>query len=439
MKKKISFNKAFLNLWRRSKLFRGASLFTACLLSSLLVALSAMSQPVVLTFLMNAPEVEPLRPIVQEFERQNPGIRLNMVEGPLASNLIEDLNTSAFLLGDSPYDLVNLDVTWTSKFAAAGWLKDLSGFISDTELTAFLPADIDAGRYDRKLYRLPWRTDAGMLYYRKDLLEQAQLQPPETFTDLMQAATLLQEKNAVQWGYVWQGRQYEGVVAMFMEVLQGNNGFWINSATKEVGLDQPQAIAALQFLVNTIQQGISPSGVITYQEDEPRRLFQSGNTLLMRNWPYAWTLLNAEDSPVRGKVGIKPMIHAAGQDSAACLGGWGWGISSTTKHPQEAWKAVQFLTSEAAQRQVVLNTGYLPSRRALYDDPQILEKYSFFSLMLPVLDNAVLRPPIAQYAQTSDILQRYLSAALSGRMSAEAAMQTAAIETRSLLDSSKKA
>jgi multiple sugar transport system substrate-binding protein len=388
---------------------------------------------------MNAPEVEPLRPIIQEFEQQNPGIRLNMVEGPLASNLIEDLNTSAFLLGDSPYDLINLDVTWTSKFAAAGWLKDLSSLISDTELTAFLPADIDGGRYNGKIYRLPWRTDAGMLYYRKDLLEQAELQPPKTFTDLVQAATILQKNNAVQWGYVWQGRQYEGVVAMFMEVLQGNNGFWINSETKEVGLDQPQAIAALQFLVNTIQQGISPSGVITYQEDEPRRLFQSGNTLLMRNWPYAWTLLNAEDSLVKGKVGIKPMVHASGYDSAACLGGWGWGISSTTKHPQEAWKAVQFLTSEAAQRQVVLNTGYLPSRRVLYNDPQILEKYSFFPIMLQVLDNAVLRPPIAQYAQTSDILQRYLSAALSGRMSSQAAMQAAATETRSLLNNGNKA
>lgn len=439
MKKFMLFGRTFLKLWRRSTLLRGVSLFTTCLLGSLLVAVSAISQPVVLTFLMNAPEVEPLKPVIQEFEQQNPGIRLNMVEGPLASNLIEDLNTSAFLLGDSPYDLVNLDVTWTSKFTAAGWLKDLSGLISEAELASFLPADVNGGRYNGKLYRLPWRTDAGMLYYRKDLLEQAGLQPPETFADLVQAATVLQKKKAVQWGYVWQGRQYEGVVAMFMEVLQGNNGFWINSETKEVGLDQPEAIAALQFLVNTIQQGISPSGVITYQEDEPRRLFQSGNTLLMRNWPYAWTLLNAEDSPVRGKVGIKPMIHAPSFDSAACLGGWGWGISSTTKHPQEAWKAVQFLTSEATQRQVVLKTGYLPSRRALYNDPQILKKYSFFPLMLQVLDNAVLRPPVAQYAQTSDILQRYLSAALSGRMSSQAAMKAAAIETRSLLNSGNKA
>jgi multiple sugar transport system substrate-binding protein len=194
MKKFMPFRRTFLNLWRRSKLFRSAGLPTACLLSSLLVAVSAISQPVVLTFLMNAPEVEPLRPIIQEFEQRNPGIRLNMVEGPLASNLIEDLNTSAFLLGDSPYDLINLDVTWTSKFAAAGWLKDLSSLISDTELTAFLPADIDGGRYNGKLYRLPWRTDAGMLYYRKDLLEKEGLQPPETFTDLVQTATVLQKK-----------------------------------------------------------------------------------------------------------------------------------------------------------------------------------------------------------------------------------------------------
>jgi len=127
------------------------------------------------------------------------------------------------------------------------------------------------------------------------------------------------------------------------------------------------------------------------------------------------------------------MIHAPGLSSASCLGGWGWGIASTSQHPQEAWKAVQFFTSLETQKKLILGTGYLPSRRALYDDRDLLAKYDFFPLVLKALETPALRPPIAQYAQASDILQRYLSAALSGRINAEDAMQSAAKETRTLL------
>ena len=102
-----------------------------------------------------------------------------------ATNLLEDLYTSAFILGDSPYDLVNMDVIWTPKFAAAGWLKDLSNEFSTEELAVFSPNDIEGSRYEGKLYRVPIRSDAGVLYYRKDLLTAAGYKPPETFDELM--------------------------------------------------------------------------------------------------------------------------------------------------------------------------------------------------------------------------------------------------------------
>jgi multiple sugar transport system substrate-binding protein len=420
--------------WRKSLPFRLVSVLTAFTFTALLIILPARSQPVVLSFLMNAPEVPTLRPLIAEFERQNPGIRLNMIEAPNASNLVEDLNTSSFLLGSSPYDLINMDVVWVAKFAAAGWLRPLDELVSKAELEKFLPGDIEGSRYKGTLYRLPWRTDVGMLYYRTDLLNQAGLKPPETFSDLLQTAkTIQQADNQVKWGYVWQGRQYEGAAAMFIEVLQGYGGFWVNPQTNEVGLDRPEAINALNFLMSTIDQGVSPTGVSTYQEEEARRLFQNGTTVFMRNWPYAWGLLNKEGSPVQGKVSIKPMVHAPNEKGAGCLGGWGWGIAKTTQHPQEAWKAVQFFTSAYVQKETSLSGGYLPSLKSLYKDADLLKKYEYFPLVLKVLQTPALRPQIAQYAQASDILQRYLSSAISKRTSPEEALQAAARETRSLL------
>ncbi|PMB17494.1 ABC transporter substrate-binding protein [Fischerella thermalis] len=391
-------------------------------------------QPVVLNLLMTAPDAQPWKEgIIKDFESKNPGIRINIIEGPNATNLLEDLYTSAFILGDSPYDLINMDVIWTPKFAAAGWLLDLTDKVTESELTAFSPKDVEGGRYKGRLYRIPMRSDVGMLYYREDLLKQAGFNPPETFTDLIKISQALKQQDKINWGYIWQGRQYEGLAAMFVEILEGFGGFWVNPNTLEVGLDRPETLKAIAFLKETIATGISPPGVTTYQEEETRRIFQSGQAVFLRSWPYVWPLANEKDSPIRGKIAIKPMVSAPGENSGACLGGWGLGISKTTKHPQEAWKAIQYFTSEAAQRRFILQAGFVPSRRSLFTDPQIVATYPHYPQLLEVVEQAVLRPPIAQYAQTSDILQRYLSAALTNRMTPEAAMKAAAQETRRLL------
>jgi multiple sugar transport system substrate-binding protein len=391
-------------------------------------------EPVVLNMLMTAPDAQPWKlGIVKDFEEKNPGIRINIIEGPNSTNLLEDLYTSAFILGDSPYHLVNMDVIWTSKFAAAGWLLDLSDRLTKQELAAFSPKDVEGGRYEGKLYRIPVRSDAGVFYYRKDLLEQAGFQPPETFADLLKISKSLKEQGKVNWGYLWQGRQYEGAAAMFVEVLEGFGGFWVKPDTLEVGLDKPETLKAIAFLKDTIKEGISPPGVTTYIEEDTRRIFQSGQAAFLRSWPYVWPLANAEDSPLKGKIGIKPMVATPGNSGGGCLGGWGLGIAKFSKHSKEAWKAIQFFTSEEAQRQFILNAGFVPSRRSLFTDSQIVSKYPHYPELLKIADKAVLRPPIAQYAQASDILQRYLSAALTNRMTPESAMQAAASETRRLL------
>jgi multiple sugar transport system substrate-binding protein len=400
----------------------------------------AMSQrPVTLKLLMNGPDVPAwVRYLVPAFEAENPGIRLEVVEGPNNVGVLEDLYTTAFLLGDSPYDLVNMDVIWAPKFAAAGWLMDLTDRFSPDDLAVFSPADVAGGRYQGKLYRLPVRSDAGMLYYRKDLLDAAGLAPPKTFEELEHIAQTLQQQKAVRWGYLWQGKQYEGLSAMFVEVLKGFGGGWVNPDTLEVGLDKPEAIAAVNFLRNTISKGISPPGVTTYIEEDIRLLFQNGVAAFMRSWPYAWPLMNAEGVPMKGKIGIMPMVSGAGHEGGSCLGGWGLGIAKTSKHPEEALKAIRFLTSEAAQKRFILNAGYVPSRQKLFTDADVVGKYPHYPQLFDVVNRAVNRPAIAQYAQASDILQRYLSAALTNQQPTEQAMKAAAEETRRLVEAGKR-
>ncbi|HEY9671206.1 MAG TPA: ABC transporter substrate-binding protein [Waterburya sp.] len=413
----------------------------AALLQILMVLILLLTWPVTppvnLTLVVPAFEATYWSSLIHDFEAKNRNIRISLVEvknrqGDLTEKL-KEFYTINFQSGNA-YDLIYMDVIWISEFADRGWLLDLSERISRHELAKFLESDVIAGRYQGKLYRIPFRSDFGLLYYRKDLLEKAKLLPPKTFQELLKTSQALQKRRLAPWGYLWQGREYEGLSAMFVEVLQGYGGFWIKPASREVGLDRLEAIAAVKFLVNTMEQKISPVEVVSYSEDESFTQFQQGHAVFLRGWPYMWTQANAPDSPIQGNVGIQAMtLHAKYRSGGGCNGSWGLGIAKTSKHPNQAWKAIAYLTSAKVQHKFTLETGYIPSRKTLLNDPKILRKYPHFPQLSQALQHSVLRPPIPEYARASEILQRYLNQALRRESSPEEAMKAAASETRQLL------
>ncbi len=396
---------------------------------------AAADSTVVLRALLPAPFREAMQPAIARFTAEHPEIQLELVAGPNDTSLVSDLYTTAFLLGNAPYDLVFLDVTWLPKFVAAGWLLDLSDRVLPEIQTEFLPAALNGSFYRDRLYRLPLNAAVGLLYYRQDLMPE----PPQTFTELVQRSQQLQAQGVVPWGYVWQGKQYEGLVCNFLEVLAGFGGYWIDPQTGEVGLDHPEAIAAADWLRSTITDQISPAGVSTFQENEALKLFESGQSAFMRNWPYAEMLLERPESAVRGKVGITPMVHAPGQTSAATQGTWGVGIAQQTEHPEAALTALLALTDAESQRLISLGSNYIPTRSALYQDPELLARYPFYATLPPILESTVLRSPLPAYDALSDILQRHLSAAISGQTPVAIALQQAARESRQLLASQQGA
>jgi multiple sugar transport system substrate-binding protein len=385
-----------------------------------------------ISFLVLASDRDVWSRIARDFEATRPGVVVDVVEGPNATDLRENLYTASLLAGDESFDLVYMDVTWTPKFAR--WLVPLDADFPPAELAKLLPAAVEAGRFRGALYRIPVRSDVGVLFYRRDLLAKAGLAPPETFTDLTRIARALQSPPGL-WGFVWQGSQYEGLVCDFLEVLRGFGGFWANPDTLEVGLDRPEAVDALEFLrrCRTGDDAISPPGVTAYKEDESRRLFQDGRAVFLRNWPYVWRLAQAPGSPVSGKVGVLPMVKAPGGRSAGTLGGWGFGVSRFSHERELAVDFIRHVISLPGQRALCGESGYAPALAAAYRDPQLLAANPFLSDLLRLHENAVARPVIQDYARASDILQRHLSSALAGLASPPDALRAAARETRLLL------
>lgn len=406
-------------------------------LTLLMIALYANCRPnqkevtsQTLTFSLPPDEVAGWRELSNRFEQENPGVHIEINEAPKSASSRETLITTSLLSGSDSEDLFYLDIVWTPKFAAAGWLEDLSDLFNEQEWQDFLTADLTASKYKGRIYRLPLRSDAGLLYYRKDLLEQAGLAPPKTFQELKEIAQKLQKPPQL-WGYVWQGKQYEGLVCNYLEILSGMGGFWIDANTNKVGLDQAPAIDALNFLQATINDAqISPPGVTSYEEEEGRQLFQQGAVIFHRNWPYAWSLFQRDDSPIKGKVGVQPMVHGGNAQSAATLGGWGLAISRYSVHKELAKKFLRFMASAPIQEKFILDNSFVPVRHSLYKNEQILTKFPFYRDLYQVELSGVPRPPVPQYAAISDILQRYVSSALAHQLTPSDALNRAAKETR---------
>jgi multiple sugar transport system substrate-binding protein len=355
------------------------------------------------------------RELFDDFRQKNPDVDVAFVEGPPATNTREDMYSTAFLAGEGGFDVVYSDVVWVPKFAAAGWLLDLTDRVSLADREDFLPADLEGGTYRGRLYRVPAFTDAGLLYYRKDLVAE----PPTTFEELRAYAK--EHQSPDRWGFLWQGKQYEGLITFFLEVLWGHGGEWIDPQTRAVHLDEPEAVKALTFMVDMIGD-VSPPGVTTYIEEDTRNLFQNGHAVFLRNWLYVWRLIDQGGGIGKDQAGFVPMVHDPNYSSAASLGGWGFAISRFTRNPEAAWRLVEFLTRPESLARVRERVGRVPARRS-----QVPPEF------LPILLNARPRPPIPEYAQASDILQRWLSAALTGRVTPDEALREAARQTRLLL------
>ncbi|MBW4517681.1 MAG: ABC transporter substrate-binding protein [Timaviella obliquedivisa GSE-PSE-MK23-08B] len=441
-------------LFRRLNVRRPWALLAIFQIVLLLVLLLTPRPPVPVAFVVPPDEVEQWSSLVKEFHKHHSNIRISLYRGGITTDqrwgvYTSDLRNSELKKTSPYYDLVYMDTIWVPIFASLGWLADLSNLFSPEELEQFLKADIEAGTYQNKLYRIPFHSGAGVLYYRKDLLEKQGLKPPQTFQDLEEISQKLKASKLANWGYVWQGNQYEGLVATFLEVLEGYGGFWIDEKGN-VGLDQEPALKAAKFLRDTIRKKITPPDVITYDEVQSLQKFMNDEVVFLRSWPYAWKRLN-EDDRLRGHVGFTSVVHDVNQRSTPCQGGWGFGITKNSQHPEEARQVIQFFATQEVQRQVALDLGYLPSRRSLFNDPAFVQQYSSFPAFSKMIAQSVSRPAIANYNDVSQLLQEALSkilkkeafpdpkySAVDSQQIVENTMRNVAKDTRGLIKEAEK-
>ena len=354
--------------------------------------------------------VENFKKYVEPWEKQT-GNTVTLV--PMPSSTTDQFAQYRLWLaaGSTDIDLYQTDVIWAPQLADQ--FVDLTEAAKDVAGNHF-PSIIESQTVNGKLVALPIFTDAPALYYRKDLLEKYGVAVPKTWDELTAAAQTIQDgekaANPDFWGFVWQGNSYEGLTCNALEWVKSFGGGQIVEADGSISINNEKAAKALETVKGWVGT-ISPEGVLSYQEEEARGVWQTGNAAFMRNWPYAYGLGNGDDSKVKGLFGVTTLPAGTADDkSAATLGGWNVAVSKYSEHQEAAVSLALWLSGPEVQKMRALNESNLPTIVSLYDDADIAAAQPIIPQWKDVFLNAVPRPSAPTLTKYSEVSAKFFGA-----------------------------
>ena len=348
-----------------------------------------------------------------------PGDRLALYQQQLAA-------------GSSDVDVFMIDVVWPGLIGAH--LLDLNKLVPANEVSTHFPAMVQNNIFNGKLVGIPWFTDAGVLYSRTDLLKKYGFQgPPKTWDELATMAKKIQDgeraAHPLFQGFVFQGKNYEGLTCVALEWLASFGGGTILDTNGKITVSNPNTVAMLKTVQGWIGT-IAPEAVTTYAEEEARNVWQAGNAAFMRNWPYAYALGQADGSVIKGKITVSALPAGASGHGASTLGGWQLAVNAKSKHAKEAVELIRYLTGPEEEKRRAITGSFSPTIASLYKDPDILKAVPFFGSLYDVFVNAVARPATvtkAKYNQASNAFANAVYGVLTKKQTpdeAASALQT---------------
>jgi trehalose/maltose transport system substrate-binding protein len=383
-------------------------------------------------------ELELSRAAAQRYMDLNPHVTVRIIDTP---DFVEDrlgVYLQLFEARSPEGDVFQIDVIWPGDLEEH--FVDLYEYGAADIVGDHFPAIVENNTVDGRLIGIPWFTDAGLLYYRTDLLEKYGYDgPPATWDELEEMAQTIQDGerddgNQDFWGFVWQGNAYEGLTCDALEWIASNDGGTIVSPDGVITINNPNAIEIVDQAAGWVGT-ISPPGVTGYGEEEARAVWQAGNAAFMRNWPYAYSLGQADDSAIADLFDVSPLPAGKGSP-AATLGGWQLAVSRYSNHPEQAADLAFFMASYDEQKIRAVEGSLNPTIMALYEDEDVLAANPFFGSLYDVFINAVARPSTAtapQYASTSNLFFNAVHSVLTGNTDAETAFEELELDLEDLL------
>jgi trehalose/maltose transport system substrate-binding protein len=342
------------------------------------------------------------------------GINVNRVAGDQSAS--DRLATYLRLLSteSSDIDVMMIDVIWPGILAQ--YAVDLKDAMASQGVEYF-ERIVANNTVNDVLVGIPWFTDAGLMYTRTDLQEKYGFEGvPATWDELEERANAIIEgeraTNPDFQGFVWQGQAYEGLTCNALEWQVSQGGGNIIEPDGTVSVNNENAIASFERAAGWVGT-ISPEGVTTYMEEDSRGVWQSGNAAFHRNWPYVYSLSQADDSIIKDlfTLSVIPTGTGEGAQNADTLGGWQMMVSKFAQSPDAAVEFCKYITSLNLQKSYALERSLLPTIGALYEDADVLAANPYYAELLPVFSGgAVARPSTVSADLYNDVSTAYYTA-----------------------------
>jgi len=383
---------------------------------------------------------EILRDQIRKFNEHNRGaIEVVLRLAPADTGQYFEKLRIEFQAGEADADIISGDVIWPVQFAANGWISDLSHLFTADLREPYLPATVDSNTYEGKVYGVPWFTDAGMLYYRKDLLEQAGFaEPPKTWPEMREMVEKVRRDTGIRYGFVFQGADYEGGVVNGLEFIWNSGGEVLDPHDlDEVTVAAPEAVAGLETARGMVTDGVAPGAVPSFKEYEAYSIFLNGDAIFMRNWPnvYARAADPALSDVEQERIGVAPLPVARRESPAhSGLGGWNLMVNAASEENIEAvWAFIRYLSAPEQQKERALRGGYLPTREDCYEDDEILSRVPVITLGKEAIRSVRSRPVTPFYHDMSLAMAERFHASLAGMVTPEQAAATLQVRLENIL------
>lgn len=395
------------------------------------------SEEVVLTYARGKDSTEATTKIVEDFNRLNAGkIKVVFREMPSDTGAQHDAYVTSMSAKGSEYDLFDADVIWPAEFAQAGYALQLDKLMEEDGIarTDYLDGPMNAVTFKGRVWGLPKFIDAGLLFYRKDIVST----PPKTWEELVTMAAKYKGQKGTEYGYVAQAKQYEGLVCNAMEFISAYGGAVVDG-TGEITIDSPETIKGLTKFVELLNKDFVPSNITSFTELESHTAFLEGQSVFIRNWPYQWALAqDIKQSKIVDKVGVIALPKGDSR-SAATLGGWVTMINKYSEHPRESWEFLKYMNGMEGQVTSAIYGGLAPTLKRAWKDTGVLRANPFFANegFQAGLEAAVPRPVSPIYPRLSDIMQIEISKAITGAQTPEEAVKNMDKEMKKAVAESK--
>lgn len=362
--------------------------------------------------------------LLNEWNAKYPDQKVTLIELPEDADAQRQQMIQNATAKSDAYSVLDVDNIWTAEFAANRYIVELPQ--DQFPIADFLPPVINAAKYKDRLFAVPSSSDGGLLYYRKDLLDAAGVTaPPKTWAELTDACAKVKATpaGASLNCYAGQFQKYEGLTVNAAEAINSAGGVITDDAGKP-NVNTPQAKEGLDFLVNGFKNGYIAKEALTYKEEDGRRAFQEGKLIFMRQWPYAYSLMNKSDgsSAVAGKFAAAPLPGLSGP-GVSSLGGHALAISAFAKNKKTSLEFIKFFTSKQVSRDQMVKATKAPVYTSIYDDTELQAQFPFLTVLKQSILSATPRPKVVRYGDATLAIQDAAYGALQGNMTTDQALQ----------------